>query len=42
MDKGLLINCIGGNVLRFVPPLVITERDVDVAVDVLGEVIGNK
>ena len=42
MDKGLLINCIGGNVLRFVPPLVITEKDVDVAVDVLGEVIGNK
>ena len=42
MDKGLLINCTGGNVLRFVPPLVITEKDVDVAVDVLGEVIGNK
>jgi acetylornithine/N-succinyldiaminopimelate aminotransferase len=42
MDKGLLINCTGGNVLRFVPPLIITEKDVDVAVDVLGEVIGNK
>ena len=42
MDKGLLINCTGGNVLRFVPPLVITEKDVDVAIDVLGEVIGNK
>ena len=42
MDKGLLINCTGGNVLRFVPPLIITEKDVDVAVGVLGEVIGNK
>jgi len=39
MDRGLLINCTGGNVLRFVPPLIITEKDVDVAIDVLGEVL---
>jgi len=42
MDKGLLINCAGGNVLRFVPPLIITEKDVDVAIGVLGEVLQNK
>ena len=42
MDKGLLINCTGGNVLRFVPPLIITEKDVDVAIDVLSEVLKNK
>ena len=42
MDKGVLINCTGGNILRFVPPLVITENDVDVVVNVLDEVIGNK
>lgn len=41
MDKGLLINCTGGNVLRFVPPLIITEGDVDIAIDVLGEVLKN-
>ena len=42
MDKGLLINCTGGNVLRFVPPLVITEADVDACVAILEEVVGNK
>ena len=42
MDRGLLINCIGGNVLRFVPPLTITEKDVNAAVAILGEVIMDK
>ena len=42
MDKGVLINCTGGNVLRFVPPLVVTEKDVDAVVNVLKEVIINK
>ncbi len=39
MDRGLLINCTGGNVLRFVPPFIITEEDVDTAVEILGEVL---
>ena len=42
MDRGLLINCTSGNVLRFVPPLTITEKDVDAAVAILGEVIIDK
>ncbi len=42
MDRGLLINCTGGSVLRFVPPLTITEKDVDAAVAILGEVIKDK
>lgn len=42
MNKGLLINCTGGNVLRFVPPLIITRSDVDVAIDILEEVMGNQ
>jgi acetylornithine/succinyldiaminopimelate/putrescine aminotransferase len=42
MDRGLLINCTSGNVLRFVPPLTITEKDVDAAVAILGEVIVDK
>lgn len=42
MDRGLLINCTGGSVLRFVPPLTITEKDVDAAVAILGEVIADK
>jgi predicted acetylornithine/succinylornithine family transaminase len=40
MKKGLLINCTAGNVLRLVPPLVITEEDVDGAVRILDEVLG--
>ena len=39
MDKGVLINCICGNILRFVPPLIITKGDVDRAIDVLDEVM---
>ncbi len=42
MDRGLLIKCVGGNVLRFVPPLTITEKDVNAAVAILGEVIMDK
>jgi len=42
MDRGLLINCTGGTVLRFVPPFIIMERDVDTAIGVLGEVLKSK
>jgi predicted acetylornithine/succinylornithine family transaminase len=38
-EKGLLINCTGGKTLRFVPPLIITEKDIDMAVDILDEVM---
>jgi acetylornithine/N-succinyldiaminopimelate aminotransferase len=41
MDNGLLINCTGGKVLRFVPPLIITEADVDLCVDILEKVMGS-
>ena len=39
MKRGLLINCTGGNVLRFVPPLILTKTDVDKAVGILSEVL---
>lgn len=39
MYKGLLINCTGGNILRFVPPLIIKESDVDNALGILKEVM---
>jgi len=39
MDKGVLINCIGGNILRFVPPLIITESDIGRVIDVLDGVM---
>ena len=42
MDKGLLINCTNGNVLRFIPPLILTRRDVDKAVGILEEALEEK
>ncbi len=39
MERGLLINCTNGNVLRFVPPLILTKTDVDKATGILDEVL---
>ena len=39
LTRGLLINCVGSNVLRFIPPLIITEQDIDNAVKILDEVM---
>ena len=39
--KGLLINCANGNVLRFIPPLIITEADVDQVVTLLDDALAN-
>ncbi len=35
MARGLLINCTVGKVLRFVPPLIITRKEIDQAIDLL-------
>ncbi len=35
MDKGLLINCIGETILRFLPPLNVRESEIDQAMDIL-------
>ncbi|MCJ7616301.1 MAG: aspartate aminotransferase family protein [Desulfobacterales bacterium] len=29
MDRGFLINCIQGNILRFIPPLIIGKEEID-------------
>ncbi|ABZ84008.1 acetylornithine aminotransferase [Heliomicrobium modesticaldum Ice1] len=41
LEKGLIINCTAGNVLRFLPPLIINKADVDEAVAVLEEVLAS-
>ncbi|MDI6907138.1 MAG: acetylornithine transaminase [Thermoanaerobacterales bacterium] len=38
-DEGLLINCIGQKVLRFVPPLIVTLEDIDGALIILTRVL---
>jgi acetylornithine/N-succinyldiaminopimelate aminotransferase len=39
LPRGLLINCTMDRVLRFVPPLIITQRDIDRLLDVLADVL---
>jgi acetylornithine/N-succinyldiaminopimelate aminotransferase len=39
--KGIIINCAAGNVLRFVPPLVINKNQIDTVVTVLDDAIAN-
>ena len=39
MDKGAIINCTAGNVLRFVPPLGINRAHVDEVVAILDDVL---
>jgi predicted acetylornithine/succinylornithine family transaminase len=38
-DAGLLINCIGGKTLRFLPPLTVEEEHIDAAVLVLHKAL---
>ena len=40
MERGLLINCTNENILRLVPPLILTGHDVDKAVQIIDEVLG--
>jgi acetylornithine/N-succinyldiaminopimelate aminotransferase len=35
-----MLNCVQGTVLRFLPPLILTEAQVDQAMDVLDTVMG--
>jgi acetylornithine/N-succinyldiaminopimelate aminotransferase len=39
MAEGFLMNCTHGNVLRFLPPYIITESDVDEAMVILDKVL---
>ena len=40
VDGGLLVNKVKSNALRFMPPLIITENEVDKAIGILGDVLG--
>jgi len=37
LDRGLIINRTSGNVIRLLPPYIVTERDVDEALAILEE-----
>ncbi|UCD34095.1 MAG: aminotransferase class III-fold pyridoxal phosphate-dependent enzyme, partial [Nitrospiraceae bacterium] len=36
--RGILINCTSGNVLRFTPPLIVVEKEIDYLIDVLEDI----
>ena len=40
MEKGFLINCIQGNILRFIPPLLIEKEEIDAIIEFLDEILG--
>jgi acetylornithine/N-succinyldiaminopimelate aminotransferase len=40
LQEGLLINCTHENVIRFLPPYIITEPEVDRAIKSLGKLLG--
>ena len=39
--RGILINCTSGNVLRFTPPLTVTEKEIDHLIDTLEDIFGS-
>jgi acetylornithine/N-succinyldiaminopimelate aminotransferase len=39
MEEGLIINCVGGNVLRLLPTFIITKEEADMAVGILDGVL---
>ena len=39
LNEGVIINCTNGNVLRFVPPLIINEKHVDEVISVLDKLL---
>ena len=39
LEQGVLINCVQNNVLRFLPPLIVTKDEVDQVVALLDKVL---
>lgn len=38
LERGALVNSTGGNVLRFMPPLIVGQKDIDHLIEILEEV----
>ncbi|MDQ7037630.1 MAG: aspartate aminotransferase family protein [Aquificota bacterium] len=39
LERGLVINCTAGKVLRFLPPLIVEKEHVDQAIEILKEIL---
>ena len=42
LEKGVIINCTVGTVLRFIPPLIITKEQVDEVLNVLDAIFAEE
>jgi len=42
LKEGYVINCTMGSVLRFVPPLIVTEEEIDGLMDALDRIFGRR
>ncbi|MDD1655854.1 MAG: aspartate aminotransferase family protein, partial [Methanomicrobiales archaeon] len=40
MDRGVMINCAADGNIRLVPPLTISEQEIDSATGVINEALG--
>lgn len=38
-NQGLLINCVGGRVLRFLPPLTVAHEELDLALEIIDQAV---
>jgi len=41
VEKGVLINCTEGNVLRFLPPLIVKKKEIDYLIEVLDKIFSS-
>jgi acetylornithine/N-succinyldiaminopimelate aminotransferase len=39
MERGLLINCTAGTVLRFLPAMTVTRKEIDCGIEILEGVL---
>jgi acetylornithine/N-succinyldiaminopimelate aminotransferase len=42
LERGFLINCTAGQVLRFLPPLIVTKGEIDRLLTVLDEIFSER
>ena len=42
MERGFLVNCVQGDTLRFVPPLIVQKNEIDALIEYLDEVLTNQ
>lgn len=39
-EKGFLINCVQDNILRFIPPLIVQKKEIDLLIEALDDIFG--